>query len=62
MQKPLLGRKPLPVADRKSEFIGLKLTIADRDAIYAAAKASGICASQLVRDGALREARRLMRR
>ena len=56
------GRPPLPIAEKRSEFMGVKLTIGERAEIDAAARSSGIPASQIIRAGALKEARRIAKR
>ena len=56
------GRPPIPESERKSEFMAVKVTTAQKTAIDSAARASGIAASEIIRSGALREARRLARK
>ena len=57
-----IGRPKLPDGVGAFAFLHVRVNSADKAEIDAAARASGIPASEIIRSGALREARRLARK
>ena len=57
-----IGRPKLPDGEKVGAYLNVRVKLADKAEIDAAARASGIAASEIIRSGALREARRLARK
>ena len=57
-----IGRPKLPDGEAASAHLHVRVGVADKSEIDSAARASGIPASEIIRSGALREARRLARK
>ena len=57
-----IGRPKLPDGEKVDAYLNVRVKLADKSEIDAAARTSGIPASEIIRSGALREARRLARK